>query len=357
MSRKLPPRLPFDQWPPLDQIAWRHALDADPLKSDGGGGSHWRASTRQTFEHAYGRWLAWLAAAGLLDERVRPGARAQHETVRAYLRSLMDAAAEYTVANQLGGLGAVLSVMEPSGDFTFISRVASRIRSGAQPPRSFLEKRRPIREVFDLGQDLMGQAEKDDGLRAIRRAVLFRDGLLLCLWTLRPFRIANLGSIELGRNLAPTSRGYRLRFSATEVKNRASIDQPWPSALDAPLARYLDEHRLTLLNAAKTVAPCNALWVSFEGRGMRSASVGDAITRRTEARFGAGMGPHLMRYIVSTAVAENDPHNVYDIPSILGHTGLETSERYYNLAGGARAAEAYQDMLVQRLGEITRHNR
>jgi integrase len=71
---------------------------------------------------------------------------------------------------------------------------------------------------------------------------------------------------------------------------------------------------------------------------MSSVALRKVIQTRTREEFGLPMNPHHIRHSVATEVAELTPENVMDIPAMLAHSASETSERYYNLAGPARAA-------------------
>lgn len=66
---------------------------------------------------------------------------------------------------------------------------------------------------------------------------------------------------------------------------------------------------------------------------MKTNSVSQIIRLRTAAHFGSAIGPHLMRHIIGTAVAEHTPDRGMDVPSILGHASMEASERHYIHAG------------------------
>jgi DNA invertase Pin-like site-specific DNA recombinase len=53
------------------------------------------------------------------------------------------------------------------------------------------------------------------------------------------------------------------------------------------------------------------------------------ISQLTRARFGHVISPHLFRDAAAASVAIEDPEHVHVTKSILGHTTLRTSERYY----------------------------
>jgi len=63
--------------------------------------------------------------------------------------------------------------------------------------------------------------------------------------------------------------------------------------------------------------------------------------RRTQAEFGIKLNPHGFRDCAATWIAIYDPEHVQIVAAILGHSSLETSERYYNLARGLEAGRRY----------------
>ena len=346
MSR-MPSAVKFAAWPKLDRQRWHDALHGDPLaeRSTGGGAANWRPATRQIVEQGYGLWLGWLQCRGELDPMQGSASRATIDRLQAYLADMEAAGlADHTRATRLQGLGDALRVMDPGIASGVISRASARTRSGAKRSRPLLHRFRPPADVLAFGLRLMAQAQTTTMVNDVRRAIMFRDGLLIALWTCRPLRIANLAGIHIGKNLFRVGSGFRLRFSEVETKGIHHYECAWPPNLAAPLRQYLETYRPALCRA--NISPGDDLWVSQFGRGMPKGSVAQIIKMRTRAEFGQAMNSHLMRYIVATRVAENDPTNVYDVAAILGHTSLETSERHYILAGTFKAAERVQKAII-----------
>lgn len=360
MWTNLPRPLPFDQWPRLHQVAWSHAINTDPLApgGGGGGGEKWRPTTRAAVEKAYGYWLGWLSHEDELHACDLPMAHATPDHVRRYLTALEAAGlADYSRAWRISGLSSALRVMAPENDVRFIGRAGARISATAQRKNDLTSRLRPPAEIRDFGLRLMARGETEKGLVPTQRALLFRDGLLIALWVNRPLRIANLGSIEVGRNLVKTPRGFRLVFQKGEMKSGRPFECDWPRNLNSALLRYLEEHRLILLSLGRSHPEATALWISQFGGPMKVASVGQAIRLRTQTEFGKAIGPHLMRHIVATAVAEQNPNQVADVAAILGHASIETAEHHYIMAGSMRAAEVFQAAILERSADGSRRRR
>jgi integrase len=341
--------LPTAKWPPADQEAWRRALENDPLQPGGAGGAaRWRTSTRRLAEIGYGVWLAWLERRGGLATDLDLAARVTPDAVRNFLADMRWAGlSDYSAATRLCGLRSALGVMAPAFDARFISRGAGRVQARAKRVRDLDARARPAEEILELGRELMARADNAD-LNDVDRALLFRDGFLLVLIVHRPLRIANLAAIELDRHLARATGGFRLRFEADEMKSGRPFACVFPRALDAALERYLSEFRPQL--EARRPAGCvsGALWLGRGGLPLKRAAVEAVLRRRTRAAFGTALGPHILRHIVATTVAERSPQNVSEVPIILGHQSLETSERHYIHANAIAAGRQLHEALAAR---------
>ena len=54
----------LEDWPPIDQLAWRAALRPGDLLDPGGVATRWAEATRQMIVEGYGHWLTWLTLQG-----------------------------------------------------------------------------------------------------------------------------------------------------------------------------------------------------------------------------------------------------------------------------------------------------
>src|SRR5579863_9283425 len=87
------------------------------------------------------------------------------------------------------------------------------------------------------------------------------------------------------------------------------------------------------------------------------------IRRRTRAEFGIELNPHGFRDCAATYIAIYDPEHVQIVAAILGHSALETSQKYYDLSGTVEAGRRYHGVIkpirnrAKALGEQVRHQR
>jgi len=346
------PSLPLDAWPERDQEAWRRATTDDPLQPGGlGGASAWRPATHEVVRIGYGVWLSWLTLTGTLDPAADAAARAGPEMLREYLRAMRSSSySDFSCAARLGALGSALRVMSPNVNTAFISRAAGRVAASARRTRDPQVRSRPPQEILELGDALMtsaGNEERDD----VRRALLFRDGLILALIVHRPLRIANLAAIEIDRHLRTTEAGFRIQFEGAEMKARRPYGCQVPKSLVGPLKRYLVEFRPVLLSGSMNRLQSSALWIGRHGAGLKPETVAAIVRSRTTAAFGEGLGPHIMRHIIATMVAEHSPENVTEVAAILGHQSLETSHGHYIHARAMEAGYRLHKAIAARTAE------
>jgi hypothetical protein len=147
--------LPVIEWPEADRQRWLSACDASDLLNDAGARSgHARVSNAKVAK-GYGRWLTHLSFVqpDALDEisadRVTP------KRVQAYVNSLIEIGnRSQTILARLQELGEMAKVMDPNRDWSFVNRLASKVRARHRPARDKTNLR-PSNELVDLGFKLI----------------------------------------------------------------------------------------------------------------------------------------------------------------------------------------------------------
>jgi len=329
-------------WPAQDRLAWERAIrPAHPL-DEPGPLAHHSAARLLELRDGYGRWLQSLKTQGLLDLS-RSGL---DELTPARLGSFLDALrphlAPVSIAMYFQRLLKFARGCRPDADWRFLEAAVRRLMREAEPVVDRRSLLRPSSELLELGFDLMRTADLQG--TAVHQSAQFRDGLIIALVTARPVRLGNLSSIRVGHHLVRREPGWWLTFEAKETKNRRPLELPWPDYLVEPLEQYLAVHRPRLLarKGRWNRGPHDGLWVSAHGSMMRPHQIWELIRKRTEAKFGKALTPHLFRHAAATSIAIEDPEHVRMSAAILGHSNLATTERYYNLATGLEALRRYQ---------------
>lgn len=337
---------PVEEWPQHDQRQWRAALHAGDLLEEGAcRAGHSRLSNR-AMAKGYGRWLAWAASKGLLDDHVTPGDRITPERVKTYVADLEKENASGTVIARLIELKIMAGIMEPSRDWSWIYRMGSSIRARHKPARPKRHRLVDIMRLLDLGIDLMAGAENET--TGLRRFKAYRDGLMIALLASRPLRLRNLTGLVLGRTLVRRGGRWWIQIPADETKTKEPIERSWPEMLVPHLEIYLVDHRagIVALRDFSSGALGDALWLSMYGEPMTNNGCYTRIVARTRERFGQPINPHLFRDCAATSVAIEDPAHVGIASRLLGHRTGSTTERHYNQACSIEASRLMQNHLL-----------
>jgi hypothetical protein len=209
----------------------------------------------------------------------------------------------------------------------------SRTVGDVRPARDKVSRLRRIDELAALGERLMEEAEVAPAWSPRRRAVAYRDGLMIALLAYRPVRLKSFAMMRLGRHLTKVGGCWQILFAADETKSRGPYEAIVPSALAPRLERYLDVHRQVLMRGERAGgvdempiaerAPLNpeldALWVSETGTQLEKGALARRIADQTKAAFGRRISPHMFRDAAATSIATNNPKHVGDASLVLGH--------------------------------------
>jgi integrase/recombinase XerD len=339
--------LPIAAWPERDRLAWEAGTcRAGPFEKSSAG-SDWSPHSRSKTARGYGRWLGWLKQKDLFDPSVAPEALVTRPLVAEYVAVLSSSCAPYTVVCRLQELYDALRVLARDEDWRWLRGLWMRLGRRAQPVRNKRLRLRPARDLLILGRRMMTSAEQETGWSRRRRAVHFRDGLMIALLAARPLRLTNFASIIVGVHLVQQSGGWWFQFPATEMKVRRPYEVVFPTALIPELKQYLAIHRTVLLAGEKNqLSPgTNALWVSEIGTMLETGALASRIRKHTKEVFGASLPPHWYRDAAATSIAVEDPRHVCDAHHILGNT-LATTEKHYNQARSLEASRRHQAMLA-----------
>ncbi|WPZ34045.1 site-specific integrase [Thalassobaculum sp. OXR-137] len=318
--------LPVMDWPSIDRELWQRARADSDLLEDGGLAEHWRPDTVRKVEKAYGRYLTFLVSTGSLSGATSPAERISRQLVAQYIGVLREQVASKTLAGRIIDLGEAIRVMSPGSDIEWLRRLGRRLSSQITPVRNKHSRIVPIDQLFDLGVDLMERSKHDRGPRPSSASVQFRDGLMIALLAARPFRLRTFWRLRVGRHLRRSGDGYLIQIWDEDAKTGRGDVYPLPQDLPPYVDDYLNRVRPLLLNGRDS----DKLWISWAGDDLSECGIHDKIEERTKARFGHAINPHLFRDCAATSIAIEDPEHVRIIKSILGHTSLETSQRFYN---------------------------
>jgi len=172
--------------------------------------------------------LSWLASQRLCDPDASLADRVSRERVGTYVKFLQVERAPYTVLCRIQELFDAMRMMAPEADWGWLAGVYRGLRARAVPARDKLSRLRQIDELAILGERLMDEAGSALEWSARRRAVLFRDGLMIALLAYRPVRLKNFAMMRLGRHLTKVSGCWQMLFDAEETKIAPALRSDLP---------------------------------------------------------------------------------------------------------------------------------
>jgi integrase len=339
--------LPLSEWPAEDANKWRESLNAGDIIDGGGIRSKYRQISNRKTERGYGRFLTFLGRRGLLTTGP-PADRITQPAVVEYVEEMKKFSnSSYTRLARLQELYDAAKVMDPRRDWHWIRQIASRIRSTAKPTRDKRSRMVSAMDLLTLGLELMDHADSATAPRL--SAIMFRDGLIIALASLRQLRRRNLAFIVLDQHLVQRGTDWWLSFPGDEVKNAEPIDMPWPDDLVAALETWLKQWRPVLCACRNrwTREIGNALWVSSHGSPLTQQALYDRIVKQTKQAFGHSVNPHLVRDIAVTTLADVDPEHILIAAALLGHRDFRTTERYYLQSQMLQSTRRYQQGLLR----------
>jgi integrase len=305
-------------------------------------------------QQGYGRWLTFLQFNDK-DALALPAAnRITPERVIAYVKCLQDIGnSTQTMMGRLQELGEAAKVFGPDRTWTFINRIAAKIRARHRPSRS-KKHLRLSDELVELGRRLIEQAKLASELDA---ALLHRDGLMIAMMAYAPFRRRNVAGIRIGHNLICVGGIYLLVLNEEETKTHNVQELYVPEDLLEPLEVYLQKYRPYLVSRpGRWTKPVDhELWVSKDGSPMTQTAIYDRIRARTAEAFGTPMNPHLFRDAAATLMAIADPARARIAAPLLGHRTFGTTERYYQQAQNMEAHQSFIEVMLSLGGASDDH--
>jgi site-specific recombinase XerD len=337
---------PVAEWPAPDRDAWDAAHHRGGLLDDDGLAAKWALHTSKLIADGYGRYLSFLAETGDLDPTTSPEKRVTRARVEAYVVHLQERNHSSTVAARILQLVRAVAVMAPHVDWTWLRRIRARLRSLATPARDDRSRLMPAITVLNLGTQLMQRAEDGSGLSVRSRALLFRDGLMICMLSACPIRARNLAALSVGTTLKRRGADWWVCFGSGETKNKRPFEAPLPASYTDAIGRYLDHYRPELVRRSPTSLAGETFWISDGGKPLTAKEVGGRISTVTRRELGRDLNPHLFRKMMPTELAIRDPAHVGIAQPLLGHTDYRMTQQYYNLGRALDAAKRYQSSLA-----------
>ena len=326
-------------WPEADKIAWDAAF-ARKSRFSRGPAADWAPTTRRAITAAVGRWLGFL-------HRFEPSALAEPPLERVTEDRLTNYVAHLAETVELVGRHLYLSRLRkafrvmlqgtvPAILMSFVAQLKCECR-----PRSKAWVTTP--RLTALGAELMQRSISDGGGDGGVDKILYRDGLIIMLWALRPERRRGFVQIRIGHQLCRVGEEWRLIFAAEQRKSRRPSQMSVPKNVVPFLEHYLNEVRPQFPDAHQH----DALWLSRTGRPLSPDWITYLVAKRTEAAFGQRIPPHRFRHCAASTVAVAAPGQIELAARLLDHVSLKTTYDHYILARSIEASRHYAKIIHQ----------
>ena len=260
---RIPRSIKPADWPQKDRAAWAAAHRRGTLLDDDGLAASWAVATTDIIGRGYGTFLAFLARTADLDPTASPADRLTRPRIEAYVTYLRERNhASSTIAGRILALIRAIAVMNPAADLGWLRRIYARLRRSATPAHDDRARVVPAATLFDLATSLMRRAETEIDQQGRRRALWYRDGLLmamLCVWAPRA---RNVAATAIGISIQSRGAAWWAAFGSEETKNKRPIEIPLPSGFTPWIDQYLEHYRPLLARCSPAPVAGDAFWIS-----------------------------------------------------------------------------------------------
>jgi integrase/recombinase XerD len=352
------PALPPCAWPEGDRRRWIRFLE---LRSGVKGRfvlPIWKDCTLRGVQASYGRWLAWLQRTEMAELALDPGDRLRPPVVARYFDELQPRLTNVSIATALIHIESVTRILSPGYNGKWLRPIICRLRRDQPSTRGKLERMVSTQELLQLGLNLMETARPLTRAGEHRRMLEFRDGLALALLAVRPLRLANFVALRIGKSLQLRGNTLWIVFEDDETKNRRRLEFPFPSHLRKHYEHYMLVVRpyLALRDGQPSHQAGGNLWLASSGMPLSKNAMYAIVKKRTLAKFGKSINPHLFRDCIATSIANDRADLIWAIPHLLGHWNSFTSESVYTHAQGSPEQTTFRDH-VEGLRKALRHRK
>lgn len=343
MADRIPLVLKFEDWPQPDRSAWDALFAPGDLFDDLGPCQSWTEGSRRKRRQGYGQWLSFLMRRQPETLALAPSERVTQSRVRAYIEECEARLQPKSTAGLILDLHVIASAISPDAEWSWLATACSRLQTKAD--RRSLPAPHPITasQIFQWSLARMEEVEEDGRLQPLKKAIWFRQALMIGFLIARPVRRRALLAMKVEQHLVEVSDRFHLQFAAEDMKDKKDRDFPLPADLATPMRLYLNVHRPVLLNGKIS----DFLWINQNGDPITPDGLARELPKLTERHLGTALRPHAFRHVAATSIAEFDPEHVNIIRDILGHTTLDMAEKHYNRATGISSCNALQSIIAR----------
>jgi len=333
-----PGSLPLAEWPMQDRAAWERACVPGHRLRRGGLASHLKPVTRDDLARRYGLFLDFLRRTRRLSGAAASGFHVIPENVDSYIEELRTRVSSVTVYGSIYKLRRATQLIAPEHDVPWLRELEKDLAFTMQP-KSKMDRLILAPVLVSAGLTLMTEADAALHHTPLRRAIQYRNGLMVALLACCPIRLKNFAALKLNETLVQVKNNWWIVLSAEQTKEGRSDERRIPDLLASYIDRYASVHRAALARYPKSG---DAVWLSLNnGTPMSQGRVAAAITQTTTAAIGISVSPHLFRASAATTAAVHAGATPHLASSVLAHRDSATTQQHYNRASSLSAGKAY----------------
>lgn len=317
----------------------------------------WRPGTFELHVTSVSYFVGWLQWSGQLNGSAPFQDLITPEILGAYVEAMRTAdLSPRTIATRVDGVRAACSALWPAMPTKWIMRGINKLRAEPSDRRRTQARTQHTGKIVELGMSLMKQAVTEGAnTTPHKRAVLYRDGLIIVFMALAVPRLHTVSVMRLGQHLVRQGNVFRVAWSAAEMKEDRAHEAVLGPELSDLLQRYLDEFRPVLAAKSRTPSPHanTAVWFNKRGGALSSTSIYELIVERTGAAFDESMFPHAFRHSAATTLMLERPDLIKLVTPLLQHRDSSSRELYV-LADHVEAGHRYGAEIAARRGRRRR---
>lgn len=327
--------LPVAEWPAMWRASWE-AITKEASRSQfrrrrEGPTSGWSTSYRRRVERGVSLLAGFIAAHNRSPSLTE-------DLIHDFLDDCADrGAAGKSMGMYVAEIRSAFMLLEPERDLSWLYVLARELKA-APPVRDKAHRLMRSGQIQEGGRSLMRRARQRP--LCTETALKFRDGLILAVWALRPYRLSDFAALTLGESLMVNS-GWAT-IVVHETKNGDGHVTPWPRKLLSDLQEYLQVYRPYLVNGGPDDG---RVWIGRDGWPLTTGGLSRQVGDVTERLFGQRINPHLLRDCCVTSIVEADPREAPRASALAGHRDPRTTERHYQHASSFTAADIIHKML------------
>ncbi len=338
--------LPLEEWPAQDRDMWTNLQKEGGPLDDCGALSHLRATSLETLELRYARWLQWLITSDAEAIALPPARRATVLRLSAWLQGLSHTR-PMTRLMFIDGVLRILSATDPTQDWSLQKRLKTGLkRAAGRGDRDRKLGRVLSSEVLFRAGLTLATDHAEAAPTPLRSMMCLRDGTMIAMLALMPMRRRAFAGLRIGTSLHVTAETMTVALPGDLTKSGHPWEADVPVCVDPLLRRYLAEARPYFLERGQSHH--DVLWVGKTGIPFNEDALGSRIADQTLKLTGRRIPPHLFRDAAATTLARSSPEHAKLIRPILAHTNFGTAERHYIHAQTIEAGRDFAALINQK---------